>query len=190
MYLSPMFSRKRHPQSGFSVQLAIAGILVFGIVGAAAVWLLSGDSIAACVEDGSGSPPDPVRFAEALPVCIQPAVAETETPAEASEKLYDFLVASESIDAIAPLVVSNWQQTPDALKSRAFQAIASRFMPYIRGGVETVVHGTGTDDRGDFVHASYLATDAQGRRGTTLRLYLVEGPYGFSIARAEFAPVN
>ena len=23
-----------------------------------------------------------------------------------------------------------------------------------------------------------------------LRLYLVEGPYGFSIARAEFAPVN
>jgi hypothetical protein len=177
-------------QAGFSIRLASIGIALIGGIVGLGIWLFSSQPIAACVEDASGSPPQPDLFAQALASCVQPVVATAETPAEASEMIYEFLTALDAVDVFGPLVVGNWQQTPDALKGRAFQAVVSRIAPYLRNEIMTTIHGTGTDQRGDFVHASYRAADGSGQRGTTLRLYLADGPYGFRITHAEFAPVN
>ena len=166
----------------------MVGVAAIGALVALGIWLLSSDPIGACVRDGSGDPARGDLFAQALADCVQPAVLAAETPAEASEAVYDFLLALQAVDAFGPLVVSNWQQTPDALKSRALTATLSRVVPFMRDTITVEVHGTGTDDRGDYVHVSYRAGTQQ-NRGTTLRLYLADGPYGFRITHAEFSPV-
>ncbi|MEM6902627.1 MAG: hypothetical protein AAF556_05250 [Pseudomonadota bacterium] len=170
------------------MKLIAVGIAALGSIVTVLVLLLSSDPIAACVEDGSGSPPNPADFAVALADCVQPAVAEAETPAEAAEAVYAFLEALEGVEDFGPLVVNNWRQTPDALKGRAFTAMMSRVVPFMRGEIETIVHGTGEDDRGVFVHASYRAAGPQ-NRGTTLRIYIEPGPYAYRITGVQFAPV-
>ncbi|MEO0393547.1 MAG: hypothetical protein AAF213_09895 [Pseudomonadota bacterium] len=187
-----MVQHSRHDhharQSGVAVRLIILGVAGLAGLVALGLWLFTSDPIGACVRNNSGDPAEPGLYAQALANCVQPAVASAETPGEASEAIYEFLQALEAVDAFAPLIISNWDNTPDALKGRAFTATMSRIVPYLRDDISVEVHGTGTDDMGDYVHVSYRS-GAQGNRGTTLRLYLVDGPYGFRITRVQFAPV-
>ena len=183
-YNLPVSSR----QSGVGTRLILIGVALLGGLVALAITLLSSDPIGACVRDASGDPARPDLFAQALAECVQPAVLAAETPGEASEAVYEFLGALDAVDAFAPLLLTNWKQTPDALKQRAFTATMTRIVPFMRDEILVEVHGTGTDDRGDYVHVSYRTSVGQ-NRGTTLRLYLEDGPYGFSITHVQFAPV-
>jgi len=180
-------SRRFSAQAGIAVRLILIGVLLLAGLGYGLYALLARDPIAACVEDGSGDPPDAARFAVALSDCVQAAVAAAETPAEASREVYDFLTAMEAVDAFGPLLISNWAQVPDALKSNAMTGTMSRIMPYLREPIRAEVHRTGTDQTGEYVLVSYRARSNQ---GTALKLYLVPGPYGFAIPAAQFAPVN
>ncbi|MBV6631474.1 MAG: hypothetical protein KI792_00425 [Alphaproteobacteria bacterium] len=182
-------ARRRYRQRGIGIRLIAVGIAALGGLVTVLVMLFSSDPIAACVEDGSGSPPSPAEFAVALADCVQPAVAASETPGEAAEAVYAFLEAIEGVEHFGPLVINNWRNTPDALKSRAFTATMSRVVPYLRGEIETTVHGTGEDERGVFVHVSYKAA-GPGNRGTTLRIYIEPGPYAYRITGVQFAPVG